>query len=110
MKINPWALTWPSSQGQWFPVSIDCWPERAKPQEEGHPREGDHLREKAPILGRQPLSPPKPRTKVGAKKPVDEVLPGTISGMRDKLPHIPAFRGGNIIEELWGEGELPEKV
>ena len=58
-----------------FPVSTGRYPEHAGPQEEGKPRVGDHLREEAPILRRQPVALYEPM------EHGDEVLPATICGM-----------------------------
>ena len=68
-----------------FLVSTGHCPEHAKPQEEGQPRVEDHLREKAPILGRQLVAPH------GPMEPRDEIFPTTISGIQDKSSRIPTL-------------------
>ena len=58
-----------------FPFFTGRYTEHAEPQEEGHPRAGDHLREEALILGHQLVAPYEPI------EPGDEVLLTIICGM-----------------------------
>ena len=57
-----------------------------------------------PILGRQPLSPPRPRTQVVARKPLGGIPLAMITGARGRQPQTPPFWDRSVWEELYGGG------